>query len=524
MKIVIAGGGLTGWISAFVLSKKYPDKQFVVIDSSKDPTIGVGEGTTGYFASKFLRGEDFTVREFFEKTKATPKLGIEFNDWGRKGDSFLSPIDGSATKQCNIDFSAYFDYTQPGQLGESSLLGILRKHNRLPFKRGSADNVNGIENDFIWKDTAVHLDNECTIKFFKEKTINRENVKCIDDSIVSVVKNKKGIQKVVCENISVYGDLFLDCTGFKRLLSKNVKWISYSKYLPTNSVITFQTTENHGGSQERIEIGIDGEKVVKGYLTQVDLVTKANAMNDGWSWLIPTQERYGGGYVYCDYFTNEDKATKELLEKYPGAEIGKSFKFDSGKQKTSWNDNVISMGLAYQFLEPLQATSIHFTLVQLDLIERYCIKGTKEFTLDSNSRIKYNEHVDRVIENFKDMINMHYSGKRNDTKFWKYISKQYHLTDFTKHIIKTLRTRGLFYWDFTNEYGTTGQELWMYPLLGLNHLTKDECFGLLINSKLMQYASEEYYRLSTEASTLHNEYFYKEEFFVILDKYKNTST
>ena len=522
MKIVIAGGGLTGWMSAFVLSKRYPDKQFVVIDSSKNPTIGVGEGTTGYFAKKFLRGEDFTVREFFEKTKATPKLGIEFNDWDKKGDSFLSPIDGSITRDSNIDCSVYFDYTQPGQLGKSSFLGSLRNKNRLPFVRGSQDVTNGIEKDFVWDDLAVHLDNESTIKFFKEKTISRENVECIDDSIVSVVKSKKGVEKVVCENISIHGDLFLDCTGFKRLLSKNVKWISYNKYLPTNSVITFQTTENHDGLETTIHRSIDGKESIKGSLSQVDMVTKANAMNDGWSWLIPTQERYGGGYVYCDYFTNEDKATEELLKKYPGAEIGKSFKFDSGKQKTCWNDNVISMGLAYQFLEPLQATSIHFTLVQLDLIERYCIKTTKEFSLDSNSRIKYNEHVDRVIENFKDMVNMHYSGKRNDTKFWKYISKQYHLTDFTKHIIKTLRTRGLFYWDFTNEYGTTGQELWIYPLLGLNHLTSDQCFAMLSNAKLLGYVSERYARLTDDQATLHSRYFYKDEFFVILDKYKNT--
>jgi len=475
MKIVIVGGGLSGWLSAFSLSKKYSHHKFVVIDSSKIPTIGVGEGTTGLFCDKFLRGEDFTVKEFFKETKATPKLGIQFNDWSTKK-SFLSPIDGSFTKNCHIDGSVYFDYSQNNTVGKSSLCGVLRSHDRIPFYRGFEEKY-GVEEDFSWEDTAVHLDNEKTINFFKSKTLERKNVSCIDSSVVKINRTEKLVLSIECENsLTVDGDLFLDCTGFKRILSKDIKWIDFSSNLPVNSVVTFQMEHDN---------------------TNLDLVTQANAMNDGWSWVIPTQERYGAGYVYCDYFTNEDKVTDEILKKYPSAKLGRHFKFKSGKQKTCWNDNVISIGLSYQFLEPLQATSIHLTLIQLELLDKYCIKPTISYTLDSNSRKKFNEHMDRVIENYKDFVNIHYSGDRTDTKFWKYISKQFHLTKFSKHILKLLKTRGLFYWDFTNEYGTTGQELWIYTLLGLHHLNADQCFALLNNSGIISDTAMLYSEKST---------------------------
>ena len=49
MKFVIVGGGITGWLSALVFSEKQPFHEYVVVESSDINTIGVGEGTTGFF-------------------------------------------------------------------------------------------------------------------------------------------------------------------------------------------------------------------------------------------------------------------------------------------------------------------------------------------------------------------------------------------------------------------------------------------------------------------------------------------
>ena len=51
MKIVIVGGGTAGWIAACYYARFNQDlkNEIVVIESSKIPTIGAGEGSTGIF-------------------------------------------------------------------------------------------------------------------------------------------------------------------------------------------------------------------------------------------------------------------------------------------------------------------------------------------------------------------------------------------------------------------------------------------------------------------------------------------
>ena len=80
----------------------------------------------------------------------------------------------------------------------------------------------------------------------------------------------------------------------------------------------------------------------------------------------------------------------------------------------------------------------------------------------------YNRHIDSLIENYRNFINIHYSGKRCDTDFWKQISTGEHLTDFSKEIIGILKVRGLYYNDLPLMLGGAGVGLWGHTLLGLN--------------------------------------------------------
>ena len=135
-----------------------------------------------------------------------------------------------------------------------------------------------------------------------------------------------------------------------------------------------------------------------------------------------------------------------------------TFKFDSGKLKKSWNHNVISLGLAYHFLEPLQATNIHLTIVQLNgLCEKY-FRNSPDKTLNMHMISSYNRHIDSLIENYRNFINIHYSRDNRVT-----------LTDYNKKIINLLKVRGLFFEDLPQLYGCSGIGLWGHTLLGLNH-------------------------------------------------------
>ena len=451
MKIVIVGGGISGWLSALLFPLRQPYHEYVIVESPEVKTIGVGEGTTGLFMTQVINDYFGTpVQEFLRETKATPKIGIEFNDWKEIGSTYFNPIDGTDTRDHPFDSSLYFSHIQNSELDSSSVHGLMKKNKKSPFYKTSGE--------LKYYDTALHLDNELTIEYLKKKALNSEKLSYISDTVSEIIRKPNGdVEKIICSDNVIEGDIFVDCTGFARIFSDNSDWVSFKENLPMNSVTTF--TRDHSGN--------------------VDMLTKANALSAGWSWEIPTQERYGCGYVNCDSFIDQNEVEKEILSIYPDAEIKNSFKFDSGKLKKSWNNNVISLGLSYHFLEPLQATNIHMTVVQIDTLCTKYIRDTKERTINDHIKSSYNRTIDNLIENFKHYINAHWSSSRNDTEFWKYISKKEHLTDFTKEIIGLIKTRGLFSSDFPSLYGGTGTQLWGYTMLGLGHATQEDSFKFL---------------------------------------------
>ena len=450
MKFVIVGGGISGWLSALIFSYRKPNHEYVIIESSDINTIGVGEGTTGLFVETIEELPDINVAEFLRETKATPKIGIEFNNWSGKGSTFFNPIDGTPTTNEDFDSFLYFTYTQNPSLDTSSLHGLLKKKNKSPYTERLED-----------YNSALHLDNKLTIQYLKSKSLKRKNIKYISDTVSKIQRDETGkVEKIICSNHIIEGDIFIDCTGYSRTFSEKSDWVSFKDNLPMNSVTTF--TRKHS----------------------VSMVTKADKLNLGWCWQIPTQERIGCGYVSCDEWGNN--VVDEIKSNYPDAEIVKSFKFDSGKLKKSWNQNVISLGLAYHFLEPLQATNIHLTLVQIDILCQRCIRETKDRTLNPNVISIYNKHIDNLIEDFKNFINIHYSRDSRVT-----------LTDYNKKIISLLKVRGLFFEDLPQLYGCSGIGLWGHTLLGLNHLTKQECHNFLSEMNLYDEVKE----ISSELQT-----------------------
>ena len=84
---------------------------------------------------------------------------------------------------------------------------------------------------------------------------------------------------------------YIDCTGFKRLLigQMGAKWISYKKYLPMNEAIAFPTEDTD----------------------EYTPYTLSKAMKAGWMWRIPTNGRWGNGYVFNNNYISADEAKLE---------------------------------------------------------------------------------------------------------------------------------------------------------------------------------------------------------------------
>ena len=135
-------------------------------------------------------------------------------------------------------------------------------------------------------------------------------------------------------------------------------------------------------------------------------------MNSGWMWQIPLQHRWGCGYVFNDSFISIEEAKKEV-EKYVGGEITiqKVFEFNPGRFEKSWVSNSISIGLSYGFLEPIEATSLMTTIMQL--------KKLMDINFDENHSDSYNEFCKNIMEQNMCFVRFHYLCERFDTPFWR---------------------------------------------------------------------------------------------------------
>lgn len=403
-RYVIVGGGTAGWITAFIiqdaLRRKKIDAEVTVVEPSKIPTVGVGEATTAAFYV-FLRSFGIDEFEFFKKTGATFKLGIRHEDWRRKGFTYYGPIDDPhqvipPPKGAPSDYLNVYGIAAGRPLQDMHMFGPLLTQWKAPYALkpdGSPIRLG----PFLH---AYHFDQALVGRFLASKAKGVT----IADGVVTTVERRSdgGVAALVLDTGErIAGDFFFDCSGFhKRLIVKelNASWISYAHELPVNRALPFWLPINEGD--------------------EIPTYTRAWAQDAGWMWQIPTQDRFGCGYVYSDEFQTPEQAKLEV-ERVLGREIEvrSDIRFQIGRIATPWMSNVMAVGLSSSFLEPLESTSIHGTIVQMMLFAGRFLKRPEAMTDDD--RADYNRRVGRQVDDFRTFVNTHYMTERDDTPFWR---------------------------------------------------------------------------------------------------------
>jgi flavin-dependent dehydrogenase len=452
MDIAIVGGGTAGWLSALFISKISPEHKIILIESSSVGIIGAGEGSTGSLTDVISnRIFDFGCNEidFFRETGATLKFGIMHKNWSKKIDQYFSPLDGSPTSGSPIDYA--FIFAAKNFKEHPYLITDLGKLMHYSYSNFSKSKFQFVRNNSIGN--ALHFDAHKVGKYFKKIAMATDKITCIDDRIVDVNITEHGsISTLLLDSGNkISADFFIDASGFSKTLTSKlgIKWMTYNKNLPVNAAMPFVLDYRPGEIPEPY--------------------TTAWAQGSGWMWRIPQQDKIGCGYVFCDDFITADKAQEEI-EKKINRKINpiKILKFDTGRLENPWNKNCLSVGLSAAFAEPLEATSIHSTIVQLYTFVYEFLKPTIEHTLNESSINLYNKRINRLYDDYKNFLVMHYMGGRDDTEFWKFISSGETRTEMIDDILGTCDSRIPSKNDIPDYFGSAGWGLWSFILLGLN--------------------------------------------------------
>ncbi|MEO8061200.1 MAG: tryptophan halogenase family protein [Pseudomonadota bacterium] len=420
-KIVIVGGGTSGWLAAAMLAQHLKPAlcEIEIVESDELGTIGVGESTVPPFVG-LLQRLGIDEAEFVQATDATYKLGIKFDGWHERGDSYFhpfgvigKPIGNQDFYQCWLKARARGDVTP---LQDYSPCNVMAEQGRF-FHPAKARNT-----PIGGANYALHVDALLATKFLRKHAESR-GLKRTEGKVIEVVQREDGfIQSVKLENgTEIAADFFIDCTGFRALLigkTLGVESVDWSSYLPCDRALACKT-EN------------------KGPLLPY---TRATAQQAGWSWRIPLQKRVGNGYVYSSQFASDATARATLLRTLDSACIDEPrvIPYTTGHRKDFWKKNCLSLGLSSGFIEPLEATSIHLIARGVDFFLRYF----PDRDCDAALMREYNRRMTADFEEVRDFIVVHYSATaRDDTPFWQHC-RNIPLPDSLRERIELFRAQG----------------------------------------------------------------------------------
>ena len=401
-QVVIVGGGTAGWMAAAALSRimgELPGFCVTLVESEAIGTVGVGEATIPQIIG-FNRLLGIDEMTFMRETCATYKLGIEFVDWLRPGHSYVHPFGSYGIDMLGIEFQHF--WIRGRALGDRSLIDAYSI---------AAVAANAGRFDWPRPDTKSPMANLAYAFQFDagryarvlRKLAETQGVRRVEGRVVEVQQHAESgfVTGLALEDgREIAGELFIDCSGFRSLLlgqSLAVPFIDWSHWLPCDSAVAVPCTL--GGRDEPL--------------------TRSTARPAGWQWRIPLQHRIGNGHVFASAHMERDRATDMLLANLDGEPLGEpnQLRFTAGHRARAWDKNVVALGLAAGFLEPLESTSIH--LVQSGIARLMSLFPDTGFSEIEIAR--FNRETGREYADIRDFLVLHYSAtERDDSEFWRY--------------------------------------------------------------------------------------------------------
>tara|TARA_B110000503_G_C7132113_1_gene407240 strand:- start:75 stop:1619 length:1545 start_codon:yes stop_codon:yes gene_type:complete len=454
--IIIVGGGSAGWMSAATLIKAFPDKKITVVESPNIPTVGVGESTT-QLMRRWMHYIGVSDQDLITKCNATHKLSIRFENFhkndgkgfhypfGRLDQRFFSISDWFAHQHISkVPFEEFVNDVSP--------ISYCLDNNKVP---NSSLVEGGTFLGELWnleKDSAWHFDSNKFHKYLKDDYCLPKGVNHIYGNVITANTDNSGfITSIITDNGEITGDIFFDCTGFKRVLIEGVmkdEWQGFNNDTYTNAA--WAAARPYKNKKEELK-----------------LYTNSVALGHGWVWETPTWERIGTGYSYASNYINKEAALSEFKQ-YLGP-ISEEMEFRhidmrNGMSNNFWVKNCISIGLSGAFIEPLESNgllSVHeFLLTFVNIAEGKDVLNN----FDAHS---FNHVCREQFLYFADFLTLHYAMTvRDDTQYWRDIQMQ-NFTD-SRLLKQIYDLRGASFYEIPNKLSADVLGATIFLLAGHN--------------------------------------------------------
>jgi len=393
LKVVIAGGGTAGWMTATAMANTLGSViDLTLVESEAIGTIGVGESTIPPLLL-FNRLLGIGEAEFMRATRATFKLGIKFENWKDVGETYFHSFGTVGKDHWSAGFQHFW------------LHGLQNGHRHslddycLELKAALEGKFAHLPDERM--NYSYHIDSGRYAAFLRQRA-EADGAKRVEGRITRVELDSESGNIAALDldgGRRIEGDLFVDCTGFRALLIEGALHAGYddwTHYLPCDSAIAVQTAS----------------------VRPPVPYTRAIAHDAGWQWRIPLQHRQGNGIVYCSRYLDRDAALERLLGSVEGQVLTEPnfIRYVTGARRKQWHRNCVAVGLSGGFLEPLESTSIH-------LIQRAVLRLVRMLPAGRVSErdvAEFNEQQLADMVTIRDFLVLHYKvTERRDSPFWR---------------------------------------------------------------------------------------------------------
>lgn len=404
--VAIVGGGDVGLLTALGIRQMNPSVDVSVVDDFQQEIPQVGKSTYREIQNILHGSLDIDEHQFISEVKPIWKASVFFRDWCDRP-AFQYPFD-PPDKYPNADtpnavehYYHHYDelYDSPDHLTRDEQIVAQGKSPWYYGPDGDLDRYDKV---------AYHLDTN-RFNTFLRKLCHARGISLVNDEITAVETTGQRIDSVRSDQHQYEADLYVDATGFNRVLRREQDVEFRDFEFPLDAALNVRIDRS---------------------LSDVVPATVIETGDHGWFWQIDTYDDRDLGYVFASEYADEETAMAEFREFIAAvapedaesesivstADVDR-YDFESGYYDRAWVANCLAIGNAEGFVEPLQSTAL---TANASLAVQFAnLLSSHGRVVDDAIRDAFNASVRRTWESIHDFIGIHYEYASGDTAFWE---------------------------------------------------------------------------------------------------------